>query len=40
VAATYGYAVRFLPVGGDDPDVGPPTQMAIFSRTGTTGTAA
>jgi 3' terminal RNA ribose 2'-O-methyltransferase Hen1 len=32
VAAGFGYTVRFLPVGGDDPDVGPPTQMAVFSR--------
>ncbi|MDT4917797.1 MAG: hypothetical protein QOI15_2558 [Pseudonocardiales bacterium] len=31
-AATYGYAVRYLPVGPDDPEVGPPTQMAIFSK--------
>ena len=31
VAAAFGYTVRFLPVGGDDPDVGPPTQMAVFS---------
>ncbi len=28
----YGYAVRFLPVGTDDPEVGPPTQLAIFTR--------
>jgi hypothetical protein len=27
-----GYAVRFLPVGQDDPVVGPPTQMAVFRR--------
>jgi len=32
VAATYGYDVRFLPVGVDDPEVGPPTQMAVFAR--------
>jgi 3' terminal RNA ribose 2'-O-methyltransferase Hen1 len=32
VAARYGYAVRYLPVGTDDPEVGPPTQMAVFSR--------
>jgi 3' terminal RNA ribose 2'-O-methyltransferase Hen1 len=32
VATTYGYVVRFLPVGADDPEVGPPTQMAVFSR--------
>ena len=28
----YGYAVRYLPIGTDDPEVGPPTQMAIFSK--------
>jgi 3' terminal RNA ribose 2'-O-methyltransferase Hen1 len=32
VATRYGYSVRFLPVGPEDPDVGPPTQMAVFSR--------
>ncbi len=32
VAARYGYAVRHLAVGDDDPEVGPPTQMAVFSR--------
>jgi 3' terminal RNA ribose 2'-O-methyltransferase Hen1 len=32
VAADFGYAVRFLPVGADDPEVGPPTQMAVFSK--------
>jgi len=31
-ALAYGYAVRYLPVGADDPEVGPPTQMAIFSK--------
>ncbi len=31
-ADAYGYAVRFLPVGTDDPEVGPPTQLAIFSK--------
>jgi hypothetical protein len=30
VAARHGYTVRFLPVGPDDPEVGPPTQMAVF----------
>lgn len=34
MAAAHGYAVRFLPVGTDDPQVGPPTQMAIFSKVG------
>jgi 3' terminal RNA ribose 2'-O-methyltransferase Hen1 len=28
-----GYTARFLPVGEDDPAVGPPTQMAVFTRT-------
>ncbi len=32
VAGRHGYAVRTLPVGQDDPVVGPPTQMAVFSR--------
>jgi 3' terminal RNA ribose 2'-O-methyltransferase Hen1 len=27
-----GYTVRFLPVGPDDPEVGPPTQLAVFER--------
>jgi len=34
VAAEHGYDVRFLPVGADDPQVGPPTQMGVFSRSG------
>jgi 3' terminal RNA ribose 2'-O-methyltransferase Hen1 len=34
VAATYSYGVRFLPVGADDPEVGPPTQMAVFTKFG------
>jgi 3' terminal RNA ribose 2'-O-methyltransferase Hen1 len=33
VAARFGYAVRFLPVGPEDPEVGPPTQMAVFTFT-------
>ena len=32
VAGRNGYRVRFLPVGGDDPEVGPPTQMAVFDK--------
>ncbi|HYO10903.1 MAG TPA: 3' terminal RNA ribose 2'-O-methyltransferase Hen1 [Tepidisphaeraceae bacterium] len=32
VAERTGYAVRFAPVGPDDPEVGPPTQMAVFQR--------
>ena len=31
-AAAHGYTVRYLPVGDDDPEVGPPTQMAVFRR--------
>lgn len=30
VAELHGYTVRFTPVGPDDPEVGPPTQMATF----------
>jgi 3' terminal RNA ribose 2'-O-methyltransferase Hen1 len=33
LAAAHGYAVRIEPVGDDDPEVGPPTQMAVFTRT-------
>jgi 3' terminal RNA ribose 2'-O-methyltransferase Hen1 len=32
VAEHFGYSVRFLPVGPEDDAVGPPTQMAVFSR--------
>ncbi|MCP3769240.1 3' terminal RNA ribose 2'-O-methyltransferase Hen1 [Streptomyces sp. MAR25Y5] len=30
VAERHGYEVEFVPVGPDDPEVGPPTQMAVF----------
>lgn len=33
VGTRAGYRVRLLPVGTDDPDVGPPTQLAVFART-------
>ncbi|WP_078901646.1 3' terminal RNA ribose 2'-O-methyltransferase Hen1 [Actinacidiphila yeochonensis] len=33
VAGRNGYAVRFVPVGDEDPEVGAPTQMAVFTRT-------
>ncbi|GHH84764.1 3' terminal RNA ribose 2'-O-methyltransferase Hen1 [Streptomyces sulfonofaciens] len=33
VAARHGYEVRTAPIGPDDPEVGPPTQMAVFRRT-------
>ncbi|MEV6579535.1 3' terminal RNA ribose 2'-O-methyltransferase Hen1 [Streptomyces sp. NPDC051582] len=32
VAGRHGYEVSFVPVGDDDPEVGPPTQMAVFTR--------
>ncbi len=32
VAQRYGYGVRYLSVGTDDPEVGPPTQLAVFSK--------
>ena len=31
VAADHGYSVRFLPIGPEDPELGAPTQMAVFS---------
>lgn len=33
VAGRHGYDVEFTPVGPDDPEVGPPTQMATFTLT-------
>lgn len=32
VAGRFGYLVRFLPVGPDHPEYGPPTQMGVFER--------
>ncbi len=32
VAERCGYSVRFLPVGPEDPSVGAPTQLALFTR--------
>jgi 3' terminal RNA ribose 2'-O-methyltransferase Hen1 len=32
VGVRYGYGVRYLPVGPDDPEVGPPTQLAVFTK--------
>ncbi|MGW1951401.1 3' terminal RNA ribose 2'-O-methyltransferase Hen1 [Streptomyces sp. NPDC001920] len=37
VAERHGYGVEFVPVGPDDPEVGPPTQMAVFEM-GAAGT--
>ncbi|MFF1282382.1 3' terminal RNA ribose 2'-O-methyltransferase Hen1 [Streptomyces sp. NPDC058299] len=33
VAGRHGYDLAFTPVGPDDPEVGPPTQMAVFTLT-------
>lgn len=33
-ADAYGYTVAYAPVGLDDPEVGPPTQLATFRRVG------
>ncbi|SDK29956.1 3' terminal RNA ribose 2'-O-methyltransferase Hen1 [Streptomyces indicus] len=38
VAERHGYGVEFRPVGPDDPEVGPPTQMAVFTISSTTET--
>jgi 3' terminal RNA ribose 2'-O-methyltransferase Hen1 len=32
VAVRFGYGVRFAGVGLEDPEVGPPSQMAVFTR--------
>ncbi len=32
VAGRFGYGVRFVPIGLEHPDVGAPTQMAVFER--------
>ncbi|WP_068924927.1 3' terminal RNA ribose 2'-O-methyltransferase Hen1 [Planobispora rosea] len=34
VCGEYRYTVAFRPVGDDDPEVGPPTQMAVFTLEG------
>ncbi|MFE6837727.1 3' terminal RNA ribose 2'-O-methyltransferase Hen1 [Streptomyces sp. NPDC057705] len=35
VAHRHGYDVAYVPVGDDDPEVGPPTQMAVFTQADT-----
>ncbi|MFJ3223936.1 3' terminal RNA ribose 2'-O-methyltransferase Hen1 [Streptomyces sp. NPDC086783] len=35
VAERHAYDVEFAPVGPDDPEVGPPTQMAVFTLSAT-----
>ncbi|MCB5181453.1 3' terminal RNA ribose 2'-O-methyltransferase Hen1 [Streptomyces antimicrobicus] len=37
-AGRHGYTVRFEAVGDDDPEVGPPTQLAVFQLVGTDDT--
>ncbi len=32
VAGRFGYGVRFLPIGPEDPELGAPTQMVVFER--------
>lgn len=32
ISERFGYSVRFLPVGDEDPTVGAPTQMGVFTR--------
>jgi 3' terminal RNA ribose 2'-O-methyltransferase Hen1 len=34
LAARHGYEVRYLPIGAEDPEVGPPTQGAVFTQAG------
>jgi 3' terminal RNA ribose 2'-O-methyltransferase Hen1 len=38
VAAAYGYRVRHAGAGQESPDAGPPTQLAVFTRTADTDT--
>jgi 3' terminal RNA ribose 2'-O-methyltransferase Hen1 len=40
VASGFGYQVRFVPVGPDDSQTGPPTQLAAFSKTSSNSKAA
>jgi hypothetical protein len=32
VCERHGYTVEILPIGDVDPDLGPPTQMGVFTR--------
>jgi hypothetical protein len=40
VGASYGYRASFLPVGPEDPADGPPTQLAVFTKSGESGEEA
>jgi 3' terminal RNA ribose 2'-O-methyltransferase Hen1 len=31
ITSRFGYSVRYMPIGNDDPGVGPPTQMGVFT---------
>jgi 3' terminal RNA ribose 2'-O-methyltransferase Hen1 len=31
ISARFGYATKFLPIGPEDPQAGPPTQMGVFT---------
>jgi 3' terminal RNA ribose 2'-O-methyltransferase Hen1 len=37
MASRFGYSVVFKPIGPDDPTIGPPTQMGIFTLDSATG---
>ncbi|MCE9547047.1 MAG: 3' terminal RNA ribose 2'-O-methyltransferase Hen1 [Planctomycetia bacterium] len=34
VAERHGYTVKFLPIGPEDPTLGPPTQLGLFEKAG------
>lgn len=36
IGQRFAYSASFLPIGPNDPSVGPPTQMAVFTRAGRT----
>lgn len=36
VAERFGYSVRYLPVGPEEPEYGAPSQMAVFEEATTT----
>jgi len=40
VGASYGYQASFLPVGPEDPADGPPTQLAVFTKSEESGEGA
>lgn len=40
IGEPFGYTVRFLPIGGEHPSLGPPTQMGLFRRADAEGGSA